>query len=106
MHFILQLTTLLGGIGGILGVYMGFSFLALFELFDVFGKFLCCSSETTRNESLEQLTETQYSNHSSAEDLRKHSKSLSRNIIDDITLATVNKARDNTKKRIIKQLRK
>ncbi|KAH7643354.1 amiloride-sensitive sodium channel alpha subunit-like protein [Dermatophagoides farinae] len=44
-------TTLLGAIGGILGVYMGFSFLALFEVFDLFGRVFCCivPSTTTNN---------------------------------------------------------
>ncbi|KAJ6225061.1 hypothetical protein RDWZM_003606 [Blomia tropicalis] len=54
------LTTLLGGIGGILGVYLGFSFLALIELFDVFGRTICCNSsdanrQSSRTSSLEHL---------------------------------------------------
>lgn len=46
--FVPQFTTLLGGIGGILGVYMGFSFMALFELIDIFGRsFSCCGKKDT-----------------------------------------------------------
>lgn len=40
------LTTLLGGIGGILGVYLGFSFMALFEVIDLFARVFCCSNTT------------------------------------------------------------
>ena len=57
-----QLTTLLGGIGGILGVYLGFSFLALFELFDVFGRTLfartgSATAASSRTSSLDHLTD-------------------------------------------------
>jgi len=51
----------LGGIGGILGVYLGFSFLSGIELFDVFSRILCCAGVgdrgSSRTSSLEHLTD-------------------------------------------------
>ena len=41
------MTALLGGIGGILGVYLGFSFIAIFELIEVISRYLMCGSEKT-----------------------------------------------------------
>jgi len=57
MEFIIQLTALLGAIGGILGVYLGFSFIAIFELIEVISRYLMCSSsnkpkkESTKKDS-------------------------------------------------------
>lgn len=48
-------TTLLGAIGGILGVYMGFSFLALFEVFDLFGRVFCCIVPPSSSSSNERI---------------------------------------------------
>ena len=53
------MTALLGGIGGILGVYLGFSFIAIFELIEVFSRYLMCGSEkTSKNKSIKQKNKT------------------------------------------------
>ncbi len=53
----IQLTALLGAMGGILGVYLGFSFIAIFELIEVISRYLMCSSNkpTTKKKSNEKV---------------------------------------------------
>lgn len=47
-----QLTALLGSIGGIFGVYLGFSFLAIYEMAEVLIRgTLCYSSSSEDNEA-------------------------------------------------------
>ncbi|KAF7495560.1 Amiloride-sensitive sodium channel subunit gamma [Sarcoptes scabiei] len=47
-------TTLLGAIGGILGVYMGFSFLAVFEVIDLFGRVFFRFGSIRKTQSIEE----------------------------------------------------